>query len=157
VLANSSEEICRKLRSPNPFALLHDTAVRPEALSCTVRRTHAPFISPVVSALLSPFLLFFLPPIHLPAFSGREPELTFYALVQRSAASSVFLYLYQRRESERCCRLLASRSIPEGRKMASMRLKHQHLAIAAFLLLAAHAHASDLSAVIATRIRIEVR
>ena len=35
--------------------------------------------------------------------------------------------------------------------------KHQHLAIAAVLLLAAHAHASDLSAVIATRIKIEVR
>ena len=103
------------------------------------------------------FFLFFLLPIPLPAFSGQEPDLTFHALVQKSAASATFRYLCQRREDERCCRLLAPHSQLQGQTEASMGCTHQHLAIAAVLLLAAHAHASDLSAVIATRIKIEVR
>jgi len=60
--------------------------------------------------------LFFLLPIPLPAFSGQEPDLTFHALVQKSAASATFRYLCQRREDERCCRLLAPHSQLQGQR-----------------------------------------
>ena len=137
--------------------LMHhnDTAVRPEAPICMMRRTHAPSISPFVSALLSPFLPVFLLPIPMPAYLGRKPDLICFG--SKVGSITHLPSFVSEKTGEYCCRLLPSHSRTQRQTEAPMGRKHHYLLIAAVLLLAAHAHASDLSAVIATRIKIEVR